>query len=135
MDGLGEPPMINGFGSPRPPEFCAQIFYFIAYLERYAAEKITKRNEFQLPARPISAKLKTPTCSGTFFRPGLSGPGFPTIFFAYNCSFLSYLSLGSMLDRFGLKNKADCTSQCLKRSSGARVMTFLCPTNNSYAPR
>ena len=29
-----------------------------------------------------------------------------------------------MLDRFLLKNKADCTSQCLKRSSGARVMTF-----------
>ena len=60
-----------------------------------------------------------------FSGPGLSGPGFPTIFFAYNCSFSSYLSLGSMLDRFVLKNKADCTSQCLKRSSGARVMTFL----------
>ena len=29
-----------------------------------------------------------------------------------------------MLDRFVLKNKADCTSQCLKRSFGARVMTF-----------
>ena len=29
-----------------------------------------------------------------------------------------------MLDRFVLKNKADCTSQCLKRSSGAQVMTF-----------
>ena len=29
-----------------------------------------------------------------------------------------------MLDRFLLKNKADCTSHCLKRSSGARVMTL-----------
>ena len=48
-----------------------------------------------------------------------------TILFAYNGSFWSYLSLGIMLDRFVLKNNADCTGQCLKRSSGARVMTFL----------
>ena len=33
-----------------------------------------------------------------------------------------------MLDRFVLKNKADCTSQRFKRTSGARVMIFLCLT-------
>ena len=54
-----------------------------------------------------------------------SGPGFPAIFFAYNYPFSSYLSLGSMLDRLDLKKYADCTSQRLKRTSGARVMTFL----------
>ena len=58
-----------------------------------------------------------------FSGPGLSGPGFPTIFFVYNYPFSSYLSLGSMLDRFVLKNKADCISQCLKRSSGGPTMT------------
>ena len=33
-----------------------------------------------------------------------------------------------MLDRLVLKNAADCTSQRLKRTSGARVMIFLCLT-------
>ena len=31
-----------------------------------------------------------------------------------------------MLERLVLKNDADCTSQRLKRTSGARVMTFSC---------
>ena len=31
-----------------------------------------------------------------------------------------------MLERFGLKNDADCTSQRLKRTSGARVMIVSC---------
>ena len=33
-----------------------------------------------------------------------------------------------MLERLVLKNVADCISQRLKRTSGARVMTFLCLT-------
>ena len=33
-----------------------------------------------------------------------------------------------MLERLVLKNCADCTSQRLKRTSGARVMIFLCLT-------
>ena len=60
-----------------------------------------------------------------FSGPGLSGPGSPTIFVVYNYLFSSYLSLGSMLDWLVLKNAADCTGQRLKRTSGARVMTFL----------
>ena len=33
-----------------------------------------------------------------------------------------------MLEQLVLKNGADCISQRLKRTSGARVMTFLCLT-------
>ena len=33
-----------------------------------------------------------------------------------------------MLERLVLKNAADCTSQRVKRTSGARVMIFLCLT-------
>ena len=54
-----------------------------------------------------------------------SVPCFPAIFFVYNYPFSSYLSLGSMLVRLDLKKYADCTHQRLKRTSGARVMTFL----------
>ena len=68
----------------------------------------------------FSPLVQVPYFSG----PGLSGPGFPTIFSAYNDIFSSYFSLGSILDRLVLKNAADGTSQRLKRSSGARVMTF-----------
>ena len=35
------------------------------------------------------------------------------------------LSLGSMLEVLVLKNAVECTSQRLKRTSGAQVMTFL----------
>ena len=60
-----------------------------------------------------------------FSGPGMSGPGFKLSFLAYNYLFSSYLSFGSMLERLVLKKYADCTSQRLKRTSGARVMTFL----------
>ena len=55
--------------------------------------------------------------------------GFPNIFSAYKSFFSSYLSIESVLERLVLKNAADCTSQRLKRTSGARVMTFLCLTS------
>ena len=38
---------------------------------------------------------------------------------------LSYVSLGSMLERLVLNKSSDCTSQHVNRSSGVRVMTFL----------
>ena len=56
---------------------------------------------------------------------GMSGPVFPTVFFVYNYICSSYLNLGSMLDRLVLKNAADCISQRVKRTSGARVVIFL----------
>ena len=34
------------------------------------------------------------------------------------------LSIGSVLERLVLKNAAECTSQRLKRTSGARVMNL-----------
>ena len=46
--------------------------------------------------------------------------------FCYNYIFSSYLSFGSMLERLVLENAADCTSQRVKRTSGARVMIFFC---------
>ena len=51
---------------------------------------------------------------------------FDTFVFCYNYIFSSYLSLGGMLERLVLKNVVDCTSQRLKRTSGVRVMIFLC---------
>ena len=47
-----------------------------------------------------------------------------TIFFTLqNCLICLVLSLGSMLERLVLKNGVECTSQRLKWTSGARVMT------------
>ena len=42
--------------------------------------------------------------------------------FSHNWSFSLELSHGSVLERLVLKNDADCTSQRLKWTSGARFM-------------
>ena len=42
--------------------------------------------------------------------------------FTYKWSFSLYLSTGSVLELLVLKNAAECTSQRLKRTLGARVM-------------
>ena len=53
------------------------------------------------------------------------------LFCAYKCPFLLYSRIGSVLELLVLKNAVDCTSQRLKRTSGARVMTiFSCLTYN-----
>ena len=49
-----------------------------------------------------------------------------TIFgcYTYKCVFLLYLSIGHVLELLVLKNAVECTSQRLKWTSGARVMTI-----------
>ena len=59
---------------------------------------------FSGPGNPVRVgSYVTRPFSGLGFIFCRSGLGFPAIFFAYNYSFSSYLSLGSMLDRLDLK--------------------------------
>ena len=41
------------------------------------------------------------------------------------CIWLDFC-IRSMLERLALKNDGECTDQCLKRTSGARVMILCC---------
>ena len=58
-----------------------------------------------------------------FFRSGPVRVSF-SIFFVYKRSFSLELSIGSVLELLVLKNGAECISQRLKWTSGARVMIF-----------
>ena len=51
--------------------------------------------------------------------------GAKLVYFRQNWSIWMDLSIKSMLERLVLKNAADCTSQRVKRTSGARVIIFV----------
>ena len=108
--------LVNVSNGPLEPESC---FFLLPVQGQYPS-----RSSLGLNKNPQSG-FSPPVRVSYFSGPGTSGPGFPSIFSAYNYIFSSYSNLESMLDRLVLKNAADCTSQRLKRSSGAQVMTFL----------
>ena len=58
---------------------------------------------------------------------------FSTYLSALNCCFSSVLSIGSMLERLVLKNLHQRTSQHVKWTSGARVLTYSLSLLQTYA--